>query len=398
MQQVAEQSSRPNPWPLYAQLRRQRVVPLEEGDYAVGHYDDVVALLHDPRVSSDPHNLTNPREALRSEPLAFIAQDPPRHDRLRGEVNRFFGPPASPDLVSDQEPAIRSVISTLIERFPQGGEVDIVDGFAYPLPVSVITRLLGVPPADQPRFSVWAEQIVSSIDSANLEDREAVLKRRDEGLAALDNYLAELIKKHRDFPDGSMLSGLANDTGPDVMNDADLRVTGRLLLIAGHETTVNLITNGMLTLLRNPEALARLRDDPAWVVRVVEELLRYEPPVQYLPNRAVIDDVTIDGCTIPKGSHLTLLIGAANRDPDRFADPDRFDPDRPDNEHLGFGSGLHYCLGAPLARLESQPALATLARRLVNPRLVEDPPPYRPSPVLRGPRHLRVAYDAVRPG
>jgi cytochrome P450 len=181
------------------------------------------------------------------------------------------------------------------------------------------------------------------------------------------------------------------------MTDTDLQVTAGLLLIAGHETTVNLITNGTLTLLRNPDALARLRQEPAWVVPMTEELLRLEPPVQYLPNRAALTDITIDGTTIPKGSELTLLIGAANRDPGRFTDPDRFDPDRPGNEHIGFGSGIHYCFGAPLARLEVQLALAALASCLDNPRLVEDPPPYRPSPVLRGPRHLRVAYDARRP-
>jgi cytochrome P450 len=134
------------------------------------------------------------------------------------------------------------------------------------------------------------------------------------------------------------------------------------------------------------------------VIPVVEELLRLEPPVQYLPNRAALEDITIDGTTIAKGSQLTLLIAAANRDPDRFTDPDRFDPDRPDNQHLGFGSGLHYCFGAPLARVEVHMALAALAGRLDNPRLIEDPPPYRPSPVLRGPRHLRVGYDARRTG
>jgi cytochrome P450 len=161
-----------------------------------------------------------------------------------------------------------------------------------------------------------------------------------------------------------MLSGLANDDSADAMSDTDLQVTGVLLLIAGHETTVNLIANGTLTLLRNLDALARLRREPAWVIPVVEELLRLEPPVQYLPNRAALEDITIDGTTIAKGSQLTLLIAAANHDPDRFTDPDRFDPDRPDNQHLGFGSGLHYCFGAPLARVEVHMALAALAARL----------------------------------
>jgi len=396
MRQVGEQASRHNPWPLYTQLRRERVVPLAEHSYAVGHYDDVLALLHDPRVSSDPHTLTDPGDRLVTDTMPFIDQDPPGHDRLRREVTRFFGPPDSPGLVTGQEPEIRRQIGILIDAFPESGEIDLVDDFAYPLPVAVICGLLGVPQGDEPQFQGWAEAAVGGIDAAHLEDSEQAAKRRQEGLLALFGYLGELVKKHRGHPDGSMLSGLANDHGPAAMSDTELQVTGMLLLIAGHETTVNLITNGMLTLLRNPDTFARLRREPAWVIPVVEELLRLEPPVQYLPNRAALADITIDGTLIPKGSGLTLLIAAANRDPDRFTDPDRFDPDRPDNQHLGFGSGLHYCFGAPLARLEVHLALAALASQLDNPRLIEDPPPYRPSPVLRGPLHLRIAYDARR--
>lgn len=398
MRQVGEQASRPDPWPLYARLRQDRVVQLESGSYAIGRYDDVLALLHDPRMSSDPHTLTDPGDRLVIDTLPFIDQDPPGHDRLRRVATRFFGPPARPGLVTGQEPEIRRQIGTLISAFPESGEADVVDDFAYPLPVAVICRLLGVPPADEPQFRVWAGQVVGGIDAANLEDSQEAVKRRNEGMLGLFTYLGELVKKHRGSPDGSMLSDLANDDAADAMSDLDLQVTGVLLLIAGHETTVNLIANGTLTLLRNPAALARLKREPAWVNPVVEELLRFEPPVQYLPNRAALEDITIDGTTIPKGSKLTLLLAAANRDPDRFTDPDRFDPDRPGNQHLGFGSGLHYCFGAPLARREVHLALAALASRLDNPRLVEDPPPYQPSPVLRGPRHLRVAYDARRTG
>jgi cytochrome P450 len=396
MRQVGEQANRPNPWPLYAQLREDRVVQLDEGSYAVGHYDDVLALLHDPRVSSDPHTLTDPGDRIVTDTLPFIDRDPPDHDRLRRVATRFFGPPARPGLVTGQEREIHRQIDTLIGAFPESGQVDAVDDFAYPLPVAVICRLLGVPPADEPQFREWATQAVGGLDPAHLEDAEEAVKRRQAGLLALFGYLGELINKHRGAPDVSMLSGLANDDEADAMNDLDLQVTGVLLLIAGHETTVNLITNGTLTLLRNPHALARLKREPGWVIPVTEELLRLEPPVQYLPNRAALTEIIIDGTTIAKGSQLTLLIAAANRDPGRFTHPDRFDPDRPDNQHLGFGSGLHYCFGAPLARLEVQLALAALASRLDNPRLTEDPPPYRPSPVLRGPIHLPVAYDARR--
>jgi cytochrome P450 len=173
--------------------------------------------------------------------------------------------------------------------------------------------------------------------------------------------------------------------------------TAVLLLIAGHETTVNLITNGMLTLLRHPDVLTRLRQDPGLSVRVVEELLRYEPPVQIVPQRTTITDIEVRGVTIPKGARMWLVLAAGNRDPERFKDPQRFDPDREDLQHLGFGSGIHSCFGAPLARLETQIALSELARRLENPRLAEDPPPYRQNAVLRGPRHLDIVFDGVNP-
>jgi cytochrome P450 len=189
---------------------------------------------------------------------------------------------------------------------------------------------------------------------------------------------------------------MATDTGPDgPMPDPYLIATATLLLIAGHETTVNLIDNGMLTLLRNPATLERLRNVPALIPAAVEEMLRYEPPVQFLANRTTLDEIPLLGTTIPKGVVLTLALAAGNRDPARFTDPDRFDPERRDNEHLGFGSGIHSCFGAPLARVEARIAFAELLRRLEQPRLVVDPPPYRPSPVLRGPEHLLIDVEGV---
>jgi cytochrome P450 len=173
-----------------------------------------------------------------------------------------------------------------------------------------------------------------------------------------------------------------------------------MLLIAGHETTVNLIANGMLTFLRHPEQLERVRSEPEYVIRVVEELLRFEPPVQIIPNRSALEDIPLGETTIPAGAGIFLAVAAGNRDAARFSDPDVFDPERQDGpagQHLGYGGGVHYCFGAPLARLEVQIALQALARRLVNPRLVTDPPPYRPSPILRGPLHLQIEVDGVRP-
>jgi cytochrome P450 len=240
--------------------------------------------------------------------------------------------------------------------------------------------------------------MVAGIDAVGQPGADELIRLRDQSKAAMTGYVAELVRRHRTRPDDSMLSRLANDHDNDMMSDDELIMTGRLLLVAGHETTVNLTANGILALLRNPWALERLQAQPEWVIPVVEELLRFEPPVQYLPERHTAADIEVDGTTIPKGARVLLLLAAANRDPERFPHPDRFDPDRGDNAHVGFASGVHYCFGAPLARVEAQASLAAFAARFVNPRLMDDPPLYRRSPVLRGPAHLAVSYDSVLPG
>jgi cytochrome P450 len=225
-------------------------------------------------------------------------------------------------------------------------------------------------------------------------------RRGDQALADLVHYFSELFDARRGELGDDLLSGLLSGDGPEVpLSRAEVLSNASLLLVAGHETTVNLITNGMLTLLRHPQVLERLGrgGEPDLAARVVEELLRYEPPVQYLPNRNALDDIEIAGTIIPKGVSVTLALAAGSRDPDVIPEPDRFDPDREHNEHMGFGGGIHYCFGAPLARPETQIALTELARRLENPRLVEDPPPYRTNPFLRGPRHLLVEIDGVSP-
>jgi cytochrome P450 len=279
-------------------------------------------------------------------------------------------------------------------------QVDIVDDFAYPFPVTVICELLGVPREDEPRFQALSDAAVKATDpsTGGFAERQ---RRRVEATANLGQYFTELLDTRHGQPGDDLLSGLiSGDGGEAPMPREEVLSNAALLLVAGHETTVNLITNGMLTLLRHPEILDRLRrgDEPDLAARVVEELLRYEPPVQMLTNnRNTLDDIEVAGTTIPKGSVVALVLAAGSRDPAHVADPDRFDPDREHNEHLGFGGGVHYCFGAPLARPETQIALTELARRLKNPRLVADPPPYRQSPFLRGPRHLLIEIDGVNP-
>jgi cytochrome P450 len=331
-------------------------------------------------------------------PPSFIRLDPPEHDRLRRLANRPFGPPHSPHRIDSMRDELAGIVSGLIDDFGDAREVDLVDRFAYPFPVTVICRLLGVPREDEPRFRSWVDPIVAGLDPGPKGD---TAERRSEGQEArlqLGAYLAGLVEQRGREPLDDMLSELVTGRGGDgPMTTMEVLSTAVLLLIAGHETTVNLITNGMLTLLRHPDVLDRLRDDPDLAVGIVEELLRYEPPVQLVPQRTCIADIELRGVTIPKGSTIWLVLASGNRDPERFPDPDRFDPDREDIQHLGLGSGVHSCFGAPLARLEAQLALAELARRLDAPRLLEDPPPYRHNAVLRGPRHLRIGISGVRP-
>ncbi|WP_317442097.1 cytochrome P450 [Streptomyces collinus] len=404
--QITDFANRADPYPLYTELRKTPVLHEEEGGpYVVSSYYDIEALLHDPRISSDAANLAATEDdglGMGDEtgglPPSFLRLDPPEHDRLRRIANSAFGPPHQPRRIENMRGELDGIVTGLIDGFGDAREVDLVDQFAYPFPVTVICRLLGVPREDEPRFRSWVDPLVATLDpdTRRSADPEFV-KTAQESRMQLGMYLAGLVEQRTKEPQDDVLSDLANSRGPDgAMTMMEVLSTAVLLLIAGHETTVNLITNGMLTLLRHPEVLGRLREDPGLSVKIVEELLRYEPPVQIVPQRTCITDIELRGTTIPKGSRIWLMIAAGNRDPERFKEPDRFDPDREDIQHLGFGSGIHSCFGAPLARLETQIALSELARRLENPRLVEDPPPYRPNAVLRGPRHLNIAFDGLR--
>jgi cytochrome P450 len=395
--QILDPANRPNPYPFYANLRRTPVTRQPDGMWVVSTYQEIVDLLHDPRVSSDSRN--NPQ--LAGEPLlaapAFIALDPPEHDRLRSIATRPFGPPHTPGRIESLRSWLLERTTRLIDGLRGKGVVDIVDDFAYPLPVNAICHVLGVPTEDEPLFHRLADAIVETGDpnTGTLVERR---RRRNEISAELRAYLNGLADAHLHAAGDDLLSEFLADAEPGQrMSREDLLGTTELLLVAGHETTVNLITNGMLTLLRHPDVLAQLRRDPDLIIGLVEELLRYEPPVHFLQTRVALEDIDIGGTTIPAGAPITLVLAAGSRDPNRFPDPDRFDPDRTDNQHMGFGGGIHYCYGAPLARTETQIALTELARRLVNPHLVDDPPPYRPSPALRGPRHLLVEIDGIVP-
>ncbi|MEU4892339.1 cytochrome P450 [Streptomyces sp. NPDC044780] len=404
VRQITDYAHRADPYPIYAELRKTPVAHDEGGPYIVSTYWEIHGLLHDPRLSSDARNL-DPRtapELIEADetglPPSFLKLDPPEHDRLRRLAMAPFGPPHTPRRLHTMRGELTRIVGELIDGFEGRDRIDLVDHFSYPFPVTVICRLLGVDREDEARFHSWAGALATGLDpdpDADAAERQRTTRQARTELAG---YLSELIEKRRRSPGDDMLSALVGGQGPEEgMSRTELLSTAALLLVAGHETTVNLITNGMLTLLRNPDVLSRLREDPHLVVPLVEELLRFDPPVQMLPQRTPLSEIDIAGVTIPEGAPVWLLLASGNRDPQRFPDPDRFDPQRRDNQHLGFGSGVHSCFGAPLARLEAQIALTELARRLDRPRLLEDPPTYRRNAVLRGPRQLPLACEGLRP-
>ncbi|MDH6130180.1 cytochrome P450 [Kitasatospora sp. GP82] len=393
LERITDYANRANPYPLYAELRDAgSVVQQADGSYMVGTYHEITALLHDPRMSADPRSRTTPSPGPSEETarLPFLRLDDPEHHRLRTLAMRPFGPPHSPGRVDAMRGEITRITAELMESFQTAPQIDIVDDFAYPLPVTVICRLLGVPREDEPLFRQWSDTIVASADVTTEEDTTERDRAGRQAREEMGAYLVGLADQHRGRPTGDMLSAFANEPDPAMrLTPEELAETAVLLLIAGHETTVNLITNGVLTLLRQREHLDLLRREPDLLPRAVEELLRYEPPV-HMRERIPRTDLDVAGTTIPKGAPVVLVLASGNRDPKRFHEPDRFDPTRPDNEHLGFGSGIHLCYGAPLARLEAQAALGALIPHLSTARLLQDPPPYRQNAMLRGPRHLPV--------
>ncbi|MFF8728097.1 cytochrome P450 [Streptomyces sp. NPDC015171] len=392
--QITDYAHRADPYPLYAELRKTPVLREDDGTYLVSTYYEVRSLANDPRLSNDTSNrlpgFARPGQpaAETGMPPSFIFTDPPLHDRLRSTINRPFGPPHSPRFLDGLRGELAAVVSELLDAFEGKDQVDIVEDFSYPLPVTAICKVLGVPREDEPRFHVWADALASSLDPRPGDDggQEKGRQARQD----LGAYLSDLIETKRRHPGPGLLSALAPEMTPE-----DLEATAVLLLVAGHETTVNAITNTTLTLLRHPDILQRFQKHPDLAVPLIEEVLRYEPPVQFVPWTTALADIELAGTTIPKGSPVWLMVAAANRDPKRFKDPDRFDPDREDNEHLGFYTGIHYCFGAPLARIELHMAVPELFRRVRFSGLLEGPPPYRANAVLRGPRHLPVAIEGL---
>jgi cytochrome P450 len=263
----------------------------------------------------------------------------------------------------------------------------------------VIFRVMGAPIADEPKFHSWVVDFMQGADVGPERDTaegRAAVQKAAASMAELDAYVRAMVERLAREPGPGLLSAVLHDDGPDGPVSHDVAAANAMLLmIAGHDSTVNTITNCVMTLLRNPGSWDLLRDNPDLIPRAVEEVQRLQGSVQFFPSRWTTADIEIAGTRIPAGSAVFLVWAAANRDPRRFGDPDRFDPTREDNEHLGFGSGIHTCFGGPLARLEINLALEVFLRRVKSPRLVVDPPPYRHNQVFRGPRHLWVDFAEI---
>lgn len=397
LERIVDQKTRPDPYPLLRELQEQPVQPhkgeLSDNEiYIVTKYRDVAALLQDPRLSSEkPEAEGKPdKQQEKTEEPFFSERDNPEHDEQRGRVMSHFGPPHRAGYIDSLSLKIEEFANGLIDKMKGEAELDIIEKFAYPLPVFVICHILGVPMEDEPKFHEWSQAALSDVP------RKAPTDEQQKASQALAEYIGALVEKRRNDPGEDLISGMVHaKDARSRMSTSFIVQSAVALLVAGHETTVNLIGNGILTLLRHPDVLERLWNEPELAIGAVEEILRYEPPAQFVTGRIAVEDIDVDGVTIPKGSEVGFAIAAANRDPDRFADPDKFNPDRTDNAHLGFGSGYHYCFGAPLARLEGQIALRVFAKRVKAPQLVQDPPPYRPSPLLRGPKELRVRIGGI---
>lgn len=383
-----------DPYPFYRTLREKEPVhQTPMGFWVLTRYDDCVAVLRDQRFGreefqqmlSSVYGDDSEKPAL---PRSMLFRDPPDHTRLRALVSKAF----TPRMIETMRDHIQEIVDRLLDRVQDAGRMDVMEDLAYPLPVTVICEMLGVPLDDHASIRAWSADIARSLDAIGLPSDQAIVERGRVSRRALADYFRRLVPERRARPQQDLLSGLiaAEEQGDKLSSDEVIAMC-LLLFIAGHETTVNLIGNGTLALLRHPDQLRRLQREPGLIANGVEELLRYDSPVQRTA-RITNTDAEVAGQPMPRGTMVITALGAANRDPAQFADPDVLDVGRKDPRHISFGFGIHFCLGAPLARVEGQVALGTLLRRLPRLQLAEATPEWRESSVLRGLKRLNVTF------
>jgi len=376
-------ATRCDPYAVFARARRQHPVFPHAGFPVVSvfRYADVQRILKDPTTWSNNFTIPGIDPELMPDP-SMLGLDPPRHTRLRGLVNQAF----TPRIVQGLEPRMHAIATELVAAAVDRAEVDLVEALTYPLPVIVIAEIIGVPPEDRDRFKHWSDVAVEGLGNGLFvpPTRER-LQRLNAVREEMDAYFSVLADERRRRPREDLLTGLvqAELEGSKLTKDEMLRML-ILLLVAGNETTTNLIGNAVLALLDHPDALARLRAERALLPSAVDEVMRWSSPVQMDPRRAT-RALELHGHSIDADQLVVCWLGSANRDEDVFPDGERFDVARTDNRHLAFGFGPHYCLGANLARLEAQVALAALLDRTRAFERIDDAPlPLHPSIVFRG--------------
>jgi cytochrome P450 len=392
-----------NPFPFYAQLRAEAPVfpvtvpmPTRQRAWLVTRYSDVLDVLKDARFAKNPRNAMSP-EQLKKRPWIpkmfkpleqnMLDLDSPDHTRLRALVHKAF----TPRLIEQMRDEIQTLTNELLDAAEPKGGMDLIADFALPLPLTIIGRILGVPAKDNDKFHRWTKTLLSAETNKNY----FVFIPTIIYLIRFMRYLKKLIKERRTHPKDDLITALVQaKDGSDKLSGDEVLAMIFLLLVAGHETTVNLIGSGSLALLEHPDQLEKLRSEPAIIKPAIEELLRFVCPVEMATERYAREDITIAGTTIPRGELVLAVIGSANRDADYFDNPDSLDVTRENNKHLAFGLGAHYCLGAPLSRLEGQIAISTLIQRMPNLRLSIAPDQicWRGGLVLRGLEALPVSF------
>ena len=378
---IAQQNNL-DPYTFYQRLREQGPLFSVANYMGTGrawiatNYEDAIAILKDPRlIKNKPVSQQETLMSIFRRNMLMV--DPPDHTRLRSLVSKGF----TPRMIEQLRPRIQHITDELLDTVQHQGKMDLISDFAFLLPVTVICEMLGIPTTDRQLFRTWMQ---ATPDVGAEPGQEATTSSPIEGML---NYFKALLNEKRVHPGNDLISSLIRvEENADALSELELLSMIWLLFVAGHETTVNLIGNGTLALLRHPEQLRRLQNDPALIVSAVEELLRYTAPVSLSDRRWASEDIRMHGNLIRTGEIVLVSLLAVNADPQQFHDPETLNILRQENQHLAFGKGIHYCLGAPLARLEGQIAFGTLLRRLPNLRMACAPEQlvWNNDPMLRG--------------
>ncbi len=389
-----------NPYETYAQLRSENPVRLHQGMqtpiWFITGYEEAKQVLSDHKTFVKKYeNALTPEEKSQQDPAPdifqmisnhLLGQDPPDHTRLRALVSKAF----TNNRVNALRPRIQAIADELLDKVQAQGEMDLIDDYAFPLPITVIAELLGVPTADQEQFRAWSNALIA-IPQSEAENQQFM-----EHMLAFVAYMGQLFAQRRQTPQDDMITALiqAEEAG-EQLSQEELFSMVLILLVAGHETTVNLIGNGVLALLKHPQQLRLLQADWGLIDTAVSEMLRYDGPVERATTRWAAKDTLLNGQKIKRKTPIIVVLAAADRDPALFSDPDTFDITRQSNNSLAFGYGIHYCVGAPLARLEGEIALRTLLTRLPNLRLAQADSEieWRLSTIIRGLKHMPVVWD-----